>query len=93
MLARMGLNNPAVRRGFILLALMQFAFGFALNAQQNIVTNYFEPRRDILVTERVPRGFLPRTPLLLSRRVGVVHDFSQRFGGLRMFHSLQRTQE
>src|SRR5918999_1133386 len=42
MLERAGLNNPTVRRGFILLALMQFAFGFALNAQQNIVTNYFE---------------------------------------------------
>lgn len=42
MLQRAGLTNPAVRRGFILLALMQVAFGFALNAQQNIVTNYFE---------------------------------------------------
>lgn len=39
---RVGLTNPAARRGFILLALMQIAFGFALNAQQNIVTNYFE---------------------------------------------------
>jgi predicted MFS family arabinose efflux permease len=31
----------AARRGFILLALMQIAFGFALTAQQNIATNYF----------------------------------------------------
>ena len=37
-----GLGGSAARRGFILLALMQIAFGFALNAQQNIVTNYFE---------------------------------------------------
>jgi Arabinose efflux permease len=31
-----------VGRGFIMLAVMSAAFGFALNAQQNIVTNYFE---------------------------------------------------
>lgn len=29
-------------RGFIMLAVMSATFGFALNAQQNIVTNYFE---------------------------------------------------
>lgn len=34
--------RSAAQRGFILLALMQIAFGFALNAHQNIVTNYFE---------------------------------------------------
>src|SRR5215217_675118 len=34
--------RSAAQRGFILLALMQMAFGFALNAQQNIVTNYFD---------------------------------------------------
>src|SRR5215217_7564499 len=34
--------RSAAQRGFIILALMQIAFGFALNAQQNIVTNYFE---------------------------------------------------
>jgi predicted MFS family arabinose efflux permease len=37
-----GLGGSAARRGLILLALMQIAFGFALNAQQNIVTNYFD---------------------------------------------------
>jgi len=35
-------TRTAAQRGFILLALMSAAFGFALNAQQNIVTNYFE---------------------------------------------------
>lgn len=35
------LEAGAARRGFILLALMQIAFGFALTAQQNISTNYF----------------------------------------------------
>jgi predicted MFS family arabinose efflux permease len=39
---RVGFGGSAARRGFILLALMQIAFGFALNAQQNIVTNYFD---------------------------------------------------
>jgi hypothetical protein len=39
---RVGWGNSAAARGFILLALMQIAFGFALNAQQNIVTNYFD---------------------------------------------------
>lgn len=34
-------HDPA-GRGFIMLAVMSAAFGFALNAQQNIVTNYFE---------------------------------------------------
>ncbi len=42
MLRRLGGSRSAATRGFILLALMQMAFGFALNAQQNIVTNYFE---------------------------------------------------
>lgn len=42
MLQRIGGPKSAATRGFILLALMQIAFGFALNAQQNIVTNYFE---------------------------------------------------
>lgn len=37
-----GGRHSAAARGFILLALMQVAFGFALNAQQNIVTNYFK---------------------------------------------------
>ena len=41
MLQRISGPKSAATRGFILLALMQFAFGFALNAQQNIVTNYF----------------------------------------------------
>lgn len=31
-----------VRRGFFLLAVALFCFGFAMNAQQNIVSNYFE---------------------------------------------------
>lgn len=34
-------QDPA-GRGFILLAVMSAAFGFGLNAHQNIVTNYFE---------------------------------------------------
>ncbi len=55
MLERMGLNNPTVRRGFILLALMQIAFGFALNAQQNIVTNYFE---DVLGLQGPQFGYI-----------------------------------
>ncbi len=42
MLQRIGGPKSAAARGFILLALMQIAFGFALNAQQNIVTNYFQ---------------------------------------------------
>ncbi|HEY8601480.1 MAG TPA: hypothetical protein VIL85_23840, partial [Thermomicrobiales bacterium] len=42
MLQRIGKPESAAARGFIILALMQIAFGFALNAQQNIVTNYFE---------------------------------------------------
>lgn len=33
--------GDAARRGFVLLALMQIAFGMALTAQQNIVVNYF----------------------------------------------------
>ncbi len=55
MLERIGLTNPEVRRGFILLALMQIAFGFALNAQQNIVTNYFE---DILHLQGPQFGYI-----------------------------------
>jgi len=42
MIARTRSARTAAQRGFILLALMSAAFGFALNAQQNIVTNYFE---------------------------------------------------
>ena len=34
MLERIGLTNPEVRRGFILLALMQIAFGFATNGRR-----------------------------------------------------------
>jgi predicted MFS family arabinose efflux permease len=34
--------QTAAGRGFIMLAAMSLFFGFALNAQQNIVTNYFE---------------------------------------------------
>ncbi len=41
MLRRIGRPGSAAR-GFVILALMQIAFGFALNGQQNIVTNYFE---------------------------------------------------
>lgn len=36
------MTRTAAQRGFFLLALMQIAFGFALNGQQNIVTNYFD---------------------------------------------------
>lgn len=36
------MTRSGAQRGFFLLALMQIAFGFALNAQQNIVTNYFD---------------------------------------------------
>ena len=36
------MTRTAAQRGFFLLALMQVAFGFALNGQQNIVTNYFD---------------------------------------------------
>ena len=36
------MTRTAAQRGFVLLALMQIAFGFALNGQQNIVTNYFD---------------------------------------------------
>ncbi len=35
-------TRSATQRGFVLLALMQVAFGFSLTAQQNIVTNYFK---------------------------------------------------
>ncbi len=42
MLQRISKPESAAVRGFLILALMQIAFGFALNAQQNIVTNYFE---------------------------------------------------
>nr|MDQ6906761.1 hypothetical protein [Chloroflexota bacterium] len=35
-------TRTAAQRGFLLLGLMQIAFGFALNGQQNIVTNYFD---------------------------------------------------
>lgn len=42
MLRRGDSARSAAQRGFMLLALMQIAFGFSLNAQQNIVTNYFE---------------------------------------------------
>src|SRR4051794_28588409 len=34
--------RTAAGRGFIMLAAMSALFGFAMNAQQNIVTNYFE---------------------------------------------------
>lgn len=34
--------RTAAQRGFILLAITSASFGFALNAQQNIVTNYFK---------------------------------------------------
>jgi predicted MFS family arabinose efflux permease len=37
-----GMTRTAAQRGFLLLGLMQIAFGFALNGQQNIVTNYFD---------------------------------------------------
>jgi predicted MFS family arabinose efflux permease len=36
------MTRTAAQRGFLLLGLMQIAFGFALNGQQNIVTNYFD---------------------------------------------------
>jgi predicted MFS family arabinose efflux permease len=34
--------SSPVRRGFILVAIAMFCFGFSMNAQQNIVSNYFE---------------------------------------------------
>src|SRR5579859_4002386 len=34
--------QTAPGRGFIMLAAMSLFFGFALNSQQNVVTNYFE---------------------------------------------------
>src|SRR3954454_8023660 len=34
--------RTAAGRGFIMLAAMSALFGFAMNAQQNVVTNYFE---------------------------------------------------
>lgn len=40
--ARTRSQRTAAQRGFVLLAITVAAFGFALNAQQNIVTNYFE---------------------------------------------------
>ncbi len=41
-MVRRSMSRTAAQRGFFLLALMQLAFGFALNGQQNIVTNYFD---------------------------------------------------
>ncbi len=35
-------QRTGVQRGFFLLALMTVAFSFAMNAQQNVTTNYFE---------------------------------------------------
>lgn len=35
-------THPTVRRGYILMILMTAAFGMAMAAQQNVVTNYFE---------------------------------------------------
>ncbi|HEX7102394.1 MAG TPA: hypothetical protein VF201_07100, partial [Nitrolancea sp.] len=35
-------THPTVRRGYILLILMTAAYGMAMAAQQNVVTNYFE---------------------------------------------------
>ncbi len=48
-------TNPAIRRGFILLAIMTVAFGMAMATQQNIVTNYFE---DVLKLKGPQFGYI-----------------------------------
>ncbi len=48
-------TTPAVRRGFILLAIMTAAFGMAMATQQNIVTNYFE---DVLKLQGPQFGYI-----------------------------------
>ncbi len=54
--ARLGqIDAGAARRGFVLLALMQIGFGFALTAQQNISTNYFN---DILRFQGPEFGYI-----------------------------------
>jgi hypothetical protein len=35
-------THPTVRRGYIFLILMTAAYGMAMAAQQNVVTNYIE---------------------------------------------------
>ncbi len=48
-------TSPAVRRGFLLLAIMTATFGMAMATQQNIVTNYFE---DILKLQGPQFGYI-----------------------------------
>ena len=48
-------TSPAVRRGFILLAIMTATFGMAMATQQNIVTNYFE---DVLKLQGPQFGYI-----------------------------------
>lgn len=50
-----GDSSPAVRRGFILLAIMTAAFGMSMAIQQNIVTNYFE---DVLHLQGPQFGYI-----------------------------------
>ncbi len=48
-------TSPAVRRGFIFLAIMTAAFGMAMAIQQTIVTNYFE---DVLKLQGPQFGYI-----------------------------------
>ena len=48
-------THPTVRRGYILMILMTAAFGMAMAAQQNVVTNYFE---DILLLKGPQFGYI-----------------------------------
>ncbi len=47
--------QSAAGRGFIMLAAMSACFGFAMNAQQNVVTNYFE---DVLKLQGPQFGYI-----------------------------------
>ncbi len=48
-------STPAVRRGFIFLAIMTACFGMAMAIQQNVVTNYFE---DVLKLQGPQFGYI-----------------------------------
>lgn len=48
-------THPTVRRGYILMILMTAAFGMAMAAQQNVVTNYFE---DVLQLKGPQFGYI-----------------------------------
>ncbi|HEV2529074.1 MAG TPA: MFS transporter [Thermomicrobiales bacterium] len=76
---RDAMTNP-IARGVLLLAIATFAFGFALNAQQNIVSNFFEntlglngPQFGYITAIREVPGFLLIFVTALFYRLSLPH--------------------